>query len=159
LNESKPELWSKLLIWIYSYGNKIRYSIDNKLVRRILLVPYVVLDFIVVRGFLNCLFSYQIKTGKGMKIWHPYGIVVHSGVVLGDNLTIRQQVTIGKAHENGGVPKIGNNVSIGAGAKIIGEIEIGDNTQIGTNAVVTKSFPPNAILVGVPARNINEEEG
>ncbi|EOH91995.1 serine acetyltransferase [Enterococcus villorum] len=149
------EIWAKILFAIYSYGHYIKTSIRQPLLRKILLLPYAILDFLIVRGVLNCLFPYQLEVGKGLTIWHPYGIVIHSQAIIGENVTIRQHVTIGKAHDEGGLPIIGNNVSIGAGAIIIDEIKIGDNTVIGANAVVTKSCPENAVLVGVPAKNIS----
>lgn len=153
------EAWAKILFAIYSYGHYIKKSIHQPLLRKILLIPYIILDFLVVRGLLNCLFPYPLEVGKGLTIWHPYGIVIHSQAIIGENVTIRQHVTIGKAHDEGGVPIIGNNVSIGAGAVIIGEIKIEDNTVIGANAVVTKSCPANSILVGVPAKNISKLKG
>lgn len=86
-----------------------------------------------------------------------YGIVVSGEATLGDEVVIRQQVTIGNKGTGEGAddcPIIGDRVDIGAGAKIIGGITIGENSKIGANAVVTKSLPANSILVGVPARNI-----
>ena len=59
---------------------------------------------------------------------------------------------------NKGCPIIEENVEIGAGAKIIGSVKIGKNSKIGANAVVTKSFPENSVLVGVPAKNIALEK-
>lgn len=82
--------------------------------------------------------------------------MINSNSTIKDNVIIRQQVTIGNkgVDEANGCPVIEENVEIGAGAKIIGNIKIGRNTKIGANAVVTKSFPENSILVGVPAKNI-----
>lgn len=82
---------------------------------------------------------------------HLNGIYIHSNAIIGENVTIFQQVTIG-ANEHRidykKVPKIGNRVYIGAGAKIIGDIEIGDDVRIGANAVVTKSIPAGKTVVG-----------
>jgi serine O-acetyltransferase len=73
--------------------------------------------------------------------------------VIGDNVIIRQGVTIGnrlvEAPED--APIIGNNCNIGAGAKILGNVVIGDGASIGANAVVIKDVPANAIAVGIPA--------
>ena len=82
--------------------------------------------------------------------------MINPSVVIKENVIIRQQVTIGNKGigNEQGCPVIGKNVEIGAGAKIIGSISIGDNSKIGANAVVTKSFPKNSIIVGVPGKNI-----
>ena len=87
--------------------------------------------------------------GGGLMIPHPNGIVIHPEAKIGNNCIIFQQVTIGKGR--GGVPTIGHNVSIGAGAKVLGKITIGDNVVIGANSVVTKSIPCNVIVKGIPA--------
>jgi serine O-acetyltransferase len=77
-------------------------------------------------------------------------------VVIGTNCTIFQQVTIGDARDSRQkgqpVPVIGNNVEIGAGAKVLGDIRVGDYAKIGANAVVLQDVPPHAIAVGIPAR-------
>lgn len=97
------------------------------------------------------------KIGKGFYIGHFSGIVISSTTVIGDNCNISQGVTIGVAGkgENRGCPTIGNNVYIGAGAKIIGKIAIGNNVAIGANAVVTKDVPDNAVVGGIPAKIIS----
>ena len=96
---------------------------------------------------LNC------KIGGGLLIPHPNGIVIHPDAIIGVNCLIFQQVTIGSKGKSG-VPKIGGNVDIGAGAKILGDLEIGDSVLIGANSVVLKSIPFGATAVGVPARII-----
>jgi serine acetyltransferase len=77
-------------------------------------------------------------------------------VVIGTNCTIFQQVTIGDARNSRQkgqpVPVIGNNVEIGAGAKILGDIRVGNHAKIGANAVVLQDIPPHAIAAGIPAR-------
>lgn len=90
----------------------------------------------------------------GQNICFPHGIIgifISQGAQIGENATIFHQVTIGsntlKDSKNFGAPKIGNNVYIGAGAKIIGGVTIGDNVRIGANAVVTSNIPANATVV------------
>lgn len=99
----------------------------------------------------------KTKIGKGFYIGHFSGIVISSSAVIGDNCNISQGVTIGIAGkgENRGCPTIGNNVYIGAGAKIIGKVRIGNNVAIGANAVVTKDVPDNAVVGGIPAKIIS----
>lgn len=74
---------------------------------------------------------------------------------MGENCQIYQQVTIGN---NRGIPTIGNNVVICAGAKVIGPITIGDDCVIGANAVVTKDIPSHSIVVGIPAKIIKTRD-
>ena len=88
----------------------------------------------------------------GLVILHPNGIVIHPDAVIGPNCLIFQQVTLGVT--NGGAPRIGGHVDIGAGAKILGSVTVGDHAKIGANAVVLDDVPPYATAVGVPARII-----
>lgn len=80
------------------------------------------------------------------------GIIVHPLSKLGKNVVIHQQVTI--AGDGDKAPIIGNNVTIGAGAKVLANAIIGDNSVIGANAVVTSEIPENSVAVGIPARKI-----
>ena len=92
------------------------------------------------------------KIGKGFRIHHFGGIIFHPTVEIGDNCTLYQGVTIGDRGGDGRAAIIGNNVLIGAGAKIIGEITIGDNCMIGANVVVTKSMPAGTTALGAQCR-------
>jgi serine O-acetyltransferase len=93
----------------------------------------------------------QAELGKGLRIHHFGGIIVHSETVIGEDCTIYHGITLGDLGGWGGAPRIGNQVVIGAGAKILGRIEIGDRCYIGANAVVRTSVPAGCIAVGVPA--------
>lgn len=103
--------------------------------------------------------SSQTPVGAGLYIGHFGGIHVNSGAVIGNNCNIQQDVTLGKANrgEKAGAPIIGNNVFIGAGAKIIGRIQVGDGAAVGANAVVTRDVPAGAAVAGVPARIVSEQ--
>lgn len=92
------------------------------------------------------------KIGKGFRIHHFGGIIFHPTVEIGDNCTLYQGVTIGDRGGSGRAAVIGNNVLIGAGAKIIGEITIGDNCVIGANAVVTRDMAAGTTALGSPCR-------
>lgn len=100
------------------------------------------------------------KIGKGLFIDHGMGVVIGETSIIGDNVTLFQGVTLGGTGKEKGKrhPNIGNNVVVGAGAKILGNITIGDNSYIGANAVVIKDVPPNSTVVGVPGR-ITKQDG
>ncbi|MFH1097644.1 MAG: serine O-acetyltransferase [Candidatus Desantisbacteria bacterium] len=98
-----------------------------------------------------------VKIGKGLRIHHFGGIIIHSAATIGENCTLHQGVTIGDRGNPLKAPWIGNNVFIGAGAKILGDITIGSNCQIGANAVVIESIPDNCVVVGVPGRIVRRK--
>ncbi|PMQ01581.1 MAG: serine O-acetyltransferase [Dictyoglomus sp. NZ13-RE01] len=99
------------------------------------------------------------KIGKGFFIDHGMGVVIGETTEIGDNVLIYQGVTLGGTGKEKGKrhPTIGNNVVIGAGAKVLGPITIGDNVRIGAGSVVLKSVPPNCTVVGVPGKIIIQD--
>ncbi len=111
----------------------------------------------------------RAKIGKNLFIDHGMGVVIGETSEIGDNVTIYHMATLGgispsinskeqrltKRH-----PTLKNNVVVGSGAQILGPITVGENSKIGANAVVTKDVPDNAVMVGIPAKNVgiaNEE--
>jgi len=114
------------------------------------LVP-LVLFFAWFNGALNkIVIGRHADFGPGFVILHSCGVVINSAVKGGKNIVIENGVTIG-ARENQS-PKLGDNIYIGAGAKIIGGVTIGDNVKVGANAVVTKDVPSDCTVVGIPAK-------
>jgi len=102
-------------------------------------------------------FSNDISTkadiGKGLHLVHLTGIVIGGHAVIGENATILNGVTIGsKKIGSTEMPKIGSDVYIGTGAKIIGDITIGDRVTIGANAVCLISLPDDVVAYGVPVK-------
>jgi serine O-acetyltransferase len=98
--------------------------------------------------------------GSGVFIDHATGVVIGETAEVGDNVTIYHGVTLGgtsldriKRH-----PTVGDDVTIGAGAKVLGAISIGAGSQIGANSVVVKSVPPGAVVVGVPGQTVNRTQ-
>lgn len=87
------------------------------------------------------------------------GVVIGETAEIGDDCYLYHQVTLGVARTAGGKrhPTIGNNVIIGAGAKVLGPVTVGDNARIGSNAVVVDSVPPDTTVVGVPARPVDRK--
>lgn len=97
--------------------------------------------------------------GPRLRIWHGSNIVINPGVVIGADCVIRQGVTIGNVQIDGPVPRIGDNVNIGAYAQILGDVSVGDGANIGAMAVVLRDVPAGATAVGVPARIIERDPG
>lgn len=107
-----------------------------------------------VRYVFNCDMSVRTSIGGGLRMPHNgLGVVVHPNVIIGNDVTIRQNVTIGGSNGSG-VPIIKDNVIIGAGAVLLGDIVIGESARIGANAVVLTDVPPRHTAVGVPATRI-----
>ncbi len=98
--------------------------------------------------------------GKGFFIDHGMGVVIGETAMIGDNVTLFQGVTLGGTGKETGKrhPTIGNNVVIGAGAKVLGNITVGDNSYIGANAVVLGDVPDNSTVVGVPG-HVTKQDG
>ena len=144
----RPGLW---VMAVYRFG-RWRYGIRTRFMRMPFSLCYKVLAVTVtiVSGVeLPC----ETRVGRRLRIEHPGGIVVSGDACLGDDVILRNGVTIGLRRTGmRGSPMIGNRVDIGAGAKILGEITIGDDVSIGANAVVLCDVPSNSIAVGVPAK-------
>ncbi len=91
------------------------------------------------------------QIGGGLLIPHPNGIVIHADCTIGPNCIIFQQVTLG-IRNTAVPPRLGANVAIGAGAKILGDITLHDNVRVGANSVVLQDVPAGKSVAGVPAR-------
>lgn len=100
------------------------------------------------------------KIGKGLFIDHGMGVVIGETAEIGDDVLLYHGVTLGGTGKDKGKrhPTLGNNVVVGAGAKVLGPINIGNNVKIGANSVVLKDVPEGATAVGVPAININRSK-
>lgn len=96
------------------------------------------------------------KIGRGLVIDHGMGVVIGETAEIGDDVLLYHGVTLGGTGKDKGKrhPTLGNNVVIGAGAKVLGPIYIGSNSKIGANSVVLKDVPDGATAVGIPAKNI-----
>ena len=103
------------------------------------------------------------KIGKNLFIDHGMGVVIGETSEIGDNVTIYHNATLGgiapsiNSNEQRHVkrhPTLKDNVVVGSGAQVLGPIEVGKNAKIGSNAVVTKDVPENAVMIGIPARNV-----
>jgi serine O-acetyltransferase len=106
--------------------------------------------------FGNCIIGRGAEIGPGMVLIHATGVVINGRVQCGANIRIEHQVTIGA--ERGVSPVIGDDVFIGAGAKVIGAVVIGDGAWIGANAVVVDDVPAHSTVVGIPARVVRRRQ-
>jgi serine O-acetyltransferase len=100
----------------------------------------------------HCIIGRGAEFGPGFVLIHSSGVVINGAVRGGSRIYIEHQVTIGAERRD--VPLLGNDVFIGAGARILGRITICDGAKIGANAVVIHDVPPDHTAVGVPARMI-----
>ena len=101
----------------------------------------------------------KARIGRRFFIDHGEGVVIGETTIIGDDVLIYQQVTLGGTGNEHGKrhPTIGNNVIIGAGAKILGNITIGDNTRVGAGSVVVDDVPEHCTVVGVPGRVVQQK--
>ena len=110
----------------------------------------------------------KAKIGKNLFIDHGMGVVIGETSEIGDNVTIYHMATLGgispsvNSNEQRNIkrhPTLKDNVVVGSGAQILGPVTVGKNAKIGANAVVTKDVPENAVMVGIPAKNVGETSG
>lgn len=145
--------WGAQGFWallVYRFG-RWRYSVRPALLRKPLSLLYKFL-FKCVQIICGIELPCEVPVGPGFVIEHSGGIVVSGFARFGANCRIRNGVVIGLAHvADPCAPQFGDNVDIGAGAKVLGNIRIGDNVLIGANAVVITDVPADSIAVGVPA--------
>jgi serine O-acetyltransferase len=136
---------------VYRFG-RWRYSIKQRWLRLPFSFAYRILKLLsqILTGIdLPC----EVQVGRRLTIEHFGDIIISGDTVIGDDVVIRNGVTIGlKRTGEAGAPVLGNRVDIGAGAKILGAIRIGDDVVIGANAVVLQDIPANSLAVGVPAK-------
>lgn len=147
-NLMNPVLW---VLAVYRYGRWVE-TVKPDNVRKILDKTYWILQSLV-STITTVYLPRNVIFGKNFHIIHPISIVIHPKTIFGDNVGIMHEVTLG-SRGTYAAPVIGNDVFIGAGAKILGEITIGDNVDIGANSVVLHDVPANSLAVGVPARII-----
>ena len=121
--------------------------------------PYLLFYRVFVEWVLGCEIPWRTKIGRNLRLFHGQALVIHPGVVIGENCLLRQCVTIGLAADSDSAPPvIGNNVEIGCNSVILGNISVADNVLIGAGSVVVRSIPDGVVVVGNPARVIRNNE-
>ena len=148
IRERDPAIHSNMEVFLYpSFKVMLHYRVAHKLYVK---GHYFWARFISQRGVRKTGIEIHpgARIGKGLFIDHG------NGVIIGDNVTLYQGVTLGGTGKEQGKrhPTIGNNVMISAGAKVLGSFTIGDNSKIGAGSVVLEEVPPNSTVVGVPGR-------
>ncbi len=141
-----PALWA---VWNYRFGRfimKIRFP-----PLRWLLSKFYGLNLFIILINSGIRLYRETEIGKDFHLIHSGNISIHPRTVIGDRCGVQQDVTIG-INMTGGAPVIGNDVYIGAGAKVLGEITIGDHAIIAANSLVINDVPAHATAMGVPAR-------
>ncbi|MDF3933416.1 serine O-acetyltransferase [Pseudomonas citronellolis] len=145
--------WAAQGFWVmlvYRFG-RWRYGVRPAPLRKCFSILYKIL-FKLVQIVTGVELPCEVEIGRNFVIDHFGGIIVSGYARFGDDCRIRNGVTIGlKNLAEPGAPVFGNNVDIGAGAKVLGKIRIGNNVVIGANAVVLIDVPDDSLAVGVPA--------
>jgi len=136
-------LWHKLSHWLWNRGFRLLGRFSSH----------------ISRWLTGIEIHPAAKLGRRLVIDHGMGVVIGETAEIGDDCYLYHQVTLGVARTSGGKrhPTVGNNVIIGAGAKVLGPISLGDNARVGSNAVVLESVPADTTVVGIPARPVDRK--
>ncbi len=150
-----PGLTSKLFIINFRLAS-LFYK--KGLLKKIFIINVFILKFL--KFFCGLDISPKTQIGEGLVLFHPQNIVINGDSVLGANVMLKHNVTIGNKvdavtgkHVS---PVIGNNVELSPGVIVLGNVEIGDNAVIGAGSIVVKNIAANTIAVGNPAKVIKE---
>ena len=116
------------------------------------LVPLAFIVHLLNKCLAGCVIGVRASFGPGFVLLHPIGVVINSSVHGGRNVWLESGVVIGD--NRGRSPTLGDDVFVGAGAKIIGGVRVGSGARVGANAVVLRDVPAGATVVGIPARSV-----
>ncbi|MDN3019183.1 serine acetyltransferase [Paenibacillus sp. BSR1-1] len=152
---------SVIVLCIYRFGNYVYCKFTFPIIKHFLLACYKMLDLLIIKFICNAEIPAKCEIQEGLSLGHgANGLIIHPGAKIGRNVVIYHQVTIGinpgELGKSTKAPVIGDNVFIGAGAKIIGDVSVGNNSIIGANTVIVRDIPPNSTVVGSPARIIEK---
>lgn len=143
---------SKGLVFIICF--RIAHFFTKNKVLYIIGCPIWILYRFIFNWLLGIDIHERTKIGKNFVIWHGMGLVVNPGTIIGNNVTLRNNTTIGNSHHGGKSPVICDGVSIGPNCSVIGDITIGANSVIGAGSVVVKNVEQNVVVAGNPAKVI-----
>ncbi len=146
----------RIVIYCYRFAHALH-------VRRVPVLPKLV--SYAMRFAFSCWIPAQASIGKGTQLGYGgLAVVIHHDAVIGRDCLISQGVTLGGGAGAGpgssgtGVPRLGDRVYVGSGAKLLGGITVGDGAAIGANAVVIRDVPERTLVGGVPARPLRERD-
>ncbi len=139
-----------IAVIVYRYGHWVN-QLGIPVLKQLLKVFYMLANMGVILGF-GIYISSGLKAGRGFAI-HNFSSIFIPATTVGDNFIVFHEVTVGHLRGEGGrPPRIGNNVFLAAGAKVLGDLTIGDNVVVGANSLVIGDVPDNCTVIGVPAR-------
>lgn len=148
--------WAPSKSLIYSYRSYKHFRENKKFINLPLLL-IAKIRYIFWSAICGADINPGAIIGGGLILPHPNGVVIHGKAIIGTNCMLMQQVTIGQLADDEKVPQIGNNVYIGAGARVLGGVRLGDGCSVGANAVVLIDVPESATAVGVPAKIVKKK--
>lgn len=154
IRQRDPAIHTAMEVFLYpSFKVMLHYRVAHKLY---LNEHYFLARWVSQRGVRKTGIEIHpgAQIGKGFFIDHGNGVIIGETTIIGDNVTLYQGVTLGGTGKEQGKrhPTLGNNIMIGAGAKVLGSCTIGDNCKIGAGSVVLCDVPSGATVVGVPGR-------
>jgi serine O-acetyltransferase len=151
--------WSCQGFWVmivYRFG-RWRYSVETPIIRKPFSLIYKVI-FKIIQILTGIELPCEVNVGRNFRIDHFGDIIISGFASFGNDCVIRNGVTVGlRRTAEPAAPKVGNNVDIGAGAKLLGNITIGNNVHIGANAVVLSNIPDDSLAIGIPAKIISKK--
>lgn len=159
IRERDPAIHSNMEVFLYpSFKVMMHYRLAHKLYLK---KHYFWARLVSQRGVRKTGIEIHpgAQIGKGFFIDHGNGVIIGETTIIGDNVTLYQGVTLGGTGKEQGKrhPTIGNNVMIGAGAKVLGSCTVGDNSKIGAGSVVLHPVPPGSTVVGVPGHVVKRD--
>lgn len=149
--KNKGNIKSQLIISSFRISN---YFAKGSKLKKLLGLPFRLFHRFFIEWILCVEINDKCEIGKGLKLYHGQGLVIHENTIIGKNVILRHNTTIGALDSSSKAPKIGDNVNIASNTVILGDISIGNNVTIGAGSIVIKSIPDNCVVVGNPARII-----
>jgi putative colanic acid biosynthesis acetyltransferase WcaB len=136
---------SKGVFFIFFF--RLSSFFTRNLLLKIIGFPIRIIYTILIQWLLGIDIPDTTKIGRNLQVFHGQGLVVHKDTIIGKNVILRHNTTIGIAKVNFGVPIIEDNVNVGSNTVIIGPIRIGENSIIGAGSIIVKNIPPNSTVI------------